>query len=192
MTTTTATSSRPATTPHDTREAREARDATRGPSSALDISPELEQGLEDVLTQAQRFGASLRDTVLAQRPSDADRLIESAVASTQRLLGKWKLEILYSLTLTESARFSELRRRLGTISSRTLSNKLKELEEDGYLQRTVTTTRPLRVDYTLTPEGLRIAALTSPLIAYLNHNQRPRQPLSQKPPEAADEDTPHS
>lgn len=138
--------------------------------SALDISPELEDQLEQVLVGAQRFGTSLRETVLRQHASDADRLIESAVASTQRLLGKWKLEILYSLTLTESARFSELRRRLGSISSRTLSNKLKELEEDGYLDRAVTTTRPLRVDYTPTAEGLRVAALTVPLIAYLNHH----------------------
>ncbi len=138
--------------------------------SALDISPELEDQLEQVLADAQRFGTSLRETVLRQHASDADRLIESAVASTQRLLGKWKLEILYSLTLTESARFSELRRRLGSISSRTLSNKLKELEEDGYLNRSVTTTRPLRVDYTPTAEGLRVAALTVPLIAYLNHH----------------------
>lgn len=146
-----------------------AADAT----SALDISPDLEDQLHEVLSHAQRFGTALRDTVLQQRPEDADRLVETAVDSTQRLFAKWKLEILYSLTLTESARFSELRRRLGTISSRTLSNKLKELEEDGYLQRTVTTTRPLRVDYTPTPQGLRVAALTTPLIAYLNHHHTP-------------------
>lgn len=142
-------------------------------SSALDISPDLEDQLHEVLSKAQRFGTALRDTVLHQRPEDADRLVETAVDATQRLFAKWKLEILYSLTLTESARFSELRRRLGTISSRTLSNKLKELEEDGYLERTVTTTRPLRVDYTPTPQGLRVAALTTPLIAYLNHHHTP-------------------
>lgn len=156
-------------------------DSAKPPTSALDISPELEEQLEQVLQDAQRFGASLRETVLRQRPGDSESLIESAVATTQRLLGKWKLEILYSLTLSESARFSELRRRLGTISSRTLSNKLKELEEDGYLHRAVTTTRPLRVDYTLTKEGLRVAALTIPLIAYLNHNQNPAKQTTADP-----------
>ncbi len=163
----------PTSTPAATAVARRPAARATKTTSALDISPDLEEHLQEVLAHAQRFGTALRDTVLHQRPEDADRLVETAVDSTQRLFAKWKLEILYSLTLTESARFSELRRRLGTISSRTLSNKLKELEEDGYLQRTVTTTRPLRVDYTPTPQGLRVAALTTPLIAYLNHHHTP-------------------
>ena len=54
------------------------------------------------------------------------------------------------------------------------------MEGWGYLERRVTTTRPLRVDYALTEEGLNIAALTAPLVAHLNerftaHEPRPAE-----------------
>jgi DNA-binding HxlR family transcriptional regulator len=162
------------TTPPTMEEARRATtdvtppEPSTTPLSSLLISAELTENLERLRRDARRFGQSLKDTIVAQRPAATDALLQSASASTQRLFSKWNLEILYTLAFTPNARFSELKRRLGPISSRTLSNKLKELETEGYLERRVTTTRPLRVDYALTEQGRNIAALSAPLVAHLN------------------------
>lgn len=136
--------------------------------SVLDFAPELEKELDDIRRSARHFGRALKESVLTQTPEHADALTQAAVESTQRLFAKWNLEILYILAMTGSARFSDLKKRLGAISSRTLSNKLKDLEANGYVLRTVASERPLRVDYELTEEGFRVAALTTPLVAHLN------------------------
>jgi len=50
--------------------------------------------------------------------------------------GKYKMIILYWLAEYSVLRYNELKRRLGTISHKTLSLSLKELEADGLVQRT--------------------------------------------------------
>jgi DNA-binding HxlR family transcriptional regulator len=52
-----------------------------------------------------------------------------------------------------SKRFSEIRRRLGSISQRMLTLTLRGLERDGLVTRTVHATIPPRVDYELTALG---------------------------------------
>lgn len=49
--------------------------------------------------------------------------------------GKYKMIILYWLAEYSVLRYNELKRRLGTISHKTLSLSLKELEADGLVQR---------------------------------------------------------
>jgi DNA-binding HxlR family transcriptional regulator len=138
------------------------------PLCYLDIAPELAAELDEIRKKARHFGSALKESVLIQSPEHADALTQAAVASTQRLFAKWNLEILYILAMSGTARFSDLKKRLGQISSRTLSNKLKDLESDGYVLRTVASERPLRVDYELTEEGFKVAGLTTPLVAHLN------------------------
>lgn len=50
-------------------------------------------------------------------------------------------------------RFNELQRRLGTITHRTLSKTLKEMEADGLVSRRDYAEIPPRVDYSLTERG---------------------------------------
>lgn len=51
-------------------------------------------------------------------------------------------------------RYNELRKIIPTITERTLSLQLKQLEEDGLITRKVYTSKPpLKVDYTLTEFG---------------------------------------
>ncbi len=50
-------------------------------------------------------------------------------------------------------RFGELRRRLGGISQKMLTQTLRELERDGIVSRTVYPVVPMRVDYALTGLG---------------------------------------
>jgi DNA-binding HxlR family transcriptional regulator len=72
------------------------------------------------------------------------------------LVKKWTVEIMYCLYRNRTMRFSELRRLLGGVSSRTLSDRLKELEGMGLVTRRVSQTRPVRVEYSLTEGGRRI------------------------------------
>ena len=63
--------------------------------------------------------------------------------------GKWKL-VLISILRHGKMRFRELSREAG-ISPRILSKELQELEMNGLVSRTVMNTKPVSVEYALTP-----------------------------------------
>lgn len=63
--------------------------------------------------------------------------------------GKWKL-ILISTLRDGKRRFRELSKETG-ISPRVLSKELRDLEMNGLVSRTVCDTRPITVEYALTP-----------------------------------------
>ncbi|MFC3160711.1 transcriptional regulator, HxlR family [Chryseobacterium arachidis] len=67
--------------------------------------------------------------------------------------GKWKAVILVHL-IDGPKRYNELRKLIPTITERTLSLQLKQLEEDNVINRKVYTEKPpLMVEYTLTEFG---------------------------------------
>ncbi|TSE04957.1 winged helix-turn-helix transcriptional regulator [Aquimarina algiphila] len=67
--------------------------------------------------------------------------------------GKWKTVILFYL-MGKTLRYNELRKKMPTVTERTLSLQLKTLEEDGIIKRKVYTSKPpLRVEYSLTDFG---------------------------------------
>ena len=77
-----------------------------------------------------------------------------AISSLQRVVGgKWKIEILFYVTLEGVRHFGELRRCLRGISESTLSRQLKELVADGFLERVDFQEVPPRVEYRLTRRG---------------------------------------
>lgn len=67
--------------------------------------------------------------------------------------GKYKMVILYCLMEFQPVRFNELRRYLKTVSDKTLSRALKELEADGLVRRVAYPQIPPRVEYSLTERG---------------------------------------
>ena len=62
--------------------------------------------------------------------------------------GKWKLRIIVGLT-DGNKRFNELQRLVEGISAKVLSNELKELEMNGFVNRNVFTGTPVVVEYEL-------------------------------------------
>jgi len=67
--------------------------------------------------------------------------------------GKWKAVILFHL-IDGAKRYNELRKLIPTMTERTLSLQLKQLEEDGVIDRKVFTEKPpLMVEYSLTEFG---------------------------------------
>lgn len=77
-----------------------------------------------------------------------------SVSTIQRMLGgKWKIEILFYIALKDVRHFGQLRRCIGNISESTLSKQLKELVDDGFLERHDFGEVPPRVEYSLTSRG---------------------------------------
>jgi DNA-binding HxlR family transcriptional regulator len=66
--------------------------------------------------------------------------------------GKWSFLIIKHL-FDGTMRFGEIRKALHDISPKTLTMKLRELEDHGILTRKIHATIPPSVEYTLTPKG---------------------------------------
>ena len=82
------------------------------------------------------------------------RLEETGFFYTMTLIqGKYKLFILYTLAEMGTVRFNELQRQLKTISFKTLSATLKELEADDLVHREQYSQIPPKVEYSLTERG---------------------------------------
>ncbi|MBB3129454.1 DNA-binding HxlR family transcriptional regulator [Paenibacillus rhizosphaerae] len=71
------------------------------------------------------------------------------------LEGKWTLLILRDL-FNGMKRFGELRRSLHPISPKTLTDRLRLLEENHIVTRTIFSEVPLHVEYELTDKGRRL------------------------------------
>lgn len=68
----------------------------------------------------------------------------------------WTLKIIYTL-MTGTRRFGEILEVMGNVSPKTLSNRLKMLEEIKFVQRQAFAEIPPRVEYSLTERGLALA-----------------------------------
>ncbi len=86
----------------------------------------------------------------------ADKVAADARCTVERsadvLSGKWTTLILRDL-LGGPKRFGELRRSLTGVSPKTLTDRLKSLEAEGVLTRTLYPEMPPRTEYRLTEKG---------------------------------------
>lgn len=74
------------------------------------------------------------------------------VYSLNKIGNKWKLLILHYIKLGNN-RFSTIQKVIPEISRQTLTNQLRELEEDGILERIIYPQIPPKVEYKLTEMG---------------------------------------
>lgn len=80
----------------------------------------------------------------------------------RRIGGKYKGRTLWYLHMHKVLRYGELRRSIVDITTKMLTQTLRELEEDGLVHREVYHTMPPRVEYSLTPSSQE-------LIPFINH-----------------------
>ena len=85
----------------------------------------------------------------------------------EKLLGilssRWTLLLLHRLHVDGPTRFGELRRRLGAISTKTLTERLRFLEAEGWISRHYEPTVPPQVTYTLEERVLELQAVIEEL-----------------------------
>ena len=82
------------------------------------------------------------------------RLEGTGFAYTLSLInGKYKMPILYYLSKREVVRYNEMKRYLGKVTFKTLTDSLKALEEDGLVNRKEYPQVPPKVEYSLTEKG---------------------------------------
>ncbi|MDO4833205.1 MAG: helix-turn-helix domain-containing protein [Clostridia bacterium] len=75
------------------------------------------------------------------------------VETTLTLIGdKWKVLILRDL-MSETKRFGELKKSIGTVSQKVLTAQLRDMEANGLVHREVYAEVPPRVEYSLTELG---------------------------------------
>jgi DNA-binding HxlR family transcriptional regulator len=67
--------------------------------------------------------------------------------------GKWKLVILWHLSIDNVLRYGEIKKSLSAITHKMLSQQLKELESDGLIHREEYHQIPPKVEYSLTDLG---------------------------------------
>ncbi len=88
------------------------------------------------------------------------------VRATLALLGqKWVPHIIYEL-LSGKLRFNELATAIGGCNSRTLRDRLKNLEELEVVSRNIVETMPPWVEYELTRKGRELAQALSDIEAW--------------------------
>lgn len=91
----------------------------------------------------------MQERVEQDYPQDIECSIEKALTV---LGGKWTFLIIRDL-FCGTKRFGELRKSLCGISPKTLSERLKKLEDKGIIRRTAYPTIPPTVEYSLTEKG---------------------------------------
>jgi len=91
-----------------------------------------------------------------------------------QLADKWSVLIISALA-ERPYRFGELKREIGDISQRMLTQTLRDLQSDGLVEREVFPTTPPSVEYRLSPMGTSFLAPLSVLVDWaLNHHPQIR------------------
>ncbi|BDP43813.1 HxlR family transcriptional regulator (plasmid) [Deinococcus aetherius] len=78
---------------------------------------------------------------------------------------KWTPLVVYALR-RGGRRYNQLRRDVGGVSAKMLSQSLRRLEADGLVERRVTPAVPPEVEYRLTPLGSTLLTPISVLVAW--------------------------
>lgn len=108
------------------------------------------------------------------------------VETTLTLIGdKWKVLILRDL-MPGTKRFGELKKSIGSVTQKVLTQQLRAMEESGLLTRKVYAEVPPRVEYTLTETGYSLKPI---LDAMWGWGERYKETLEECSPEHRDDET---
>ncbi len=86
-------------------------------------------------------------------------------STLEHVTGRWGSLVLGALG-PGPLRFNELRRRVDGVNQKILAQTLQALERDGFVERDLISTFPLRVEYSLTPIG---ESVTQRLLSLFTH-----------------------
>lgn len=97
---------------------------------------------------------------------DVESLPSCPVETTLMLIGnKWKVLILRDL-MEGTRRFGELKRSIGSVSQKVLTQQLRAMEADGLVHREVYAEVPPRVEYSLTDLGYSLRPILDAMLEW--------------------------
>ena len=140
------------------------------PNPVQHISKDSITEIKNKIKDTIQNGISIRTALADYSNSDAYDInweVQAAVEALQVFGSRWTIEILSTLYIAGPRRFNEMKSLLEGISSRTLSDKLTLLAEEGLILRNVDAGPPVRVSYALSEHGVMCGRLLSPLVAHL-------------------------
>lgn len=94
--------------------------------------------------------------------------------------GKYKMTILYALMEFGVVRFNEMKKYIGTISYKTLSVMLKELEADDLVHREEYPQIPPKVEYSLTERGRSLFPILDSMCEWGDEHRQLRRQTSKE------------
>ena len=110
--------------------------------------------------------------MINKRCISQERLNDTGFSYTLSLInGKYKMTILYTLMEFGTVRFNELQKYIGSISYKTLSATLKELEADRLVHREEYPQIPPKVEYSLTSRGKSLIPILDGLCEWGEKNR---------------------
>ncbi|MGH8966181.1 MAG: winged helix-turn-helix transcriptional regulator [Actinomycetes bacterium] len=98
-------------------------------------------------------------------PETAPQLTEQHRELLDQVLDKWSLQVLDNLC-ERPLRFNELRRAIPVVTQKSLTATLRRLERNGMIERTVTSTRPVAVEYRVATLGKSLQELIDALLQW--------------------------
>lgn len=89
------------------------------------------------------------------------------------LSGKWKIQLIGTLLFGGKMRFMDLLRQVDGIAAKMLSKELQDLESHQLVKRTVMETKPITVEYEVTPYGRSLETLVKEIAHWgLTHRRK--------------------
>jgi DNA-binding HxlR family transcriptional regulator len=82
-----------------------------------------------------------------------------------QVLDKWSLAVLNELC-ERPCRFNDLRRAIPTVTQKSLTATLRRLERNGVVERVLLSSRPVAVEYRITPLGKTLREPVDVLLAW--------------------------
>jgi DNA-binding HxlR family transcriptional regulator len=79
---------------------------------------------------------------------------------------KWTLQIIAQIGNHKRLRYNEIKEKLRSISPKSLADRLKELEQEGLINREAFAEIPPRVEYQLTKDGEALRRSIMPLMEW--------------------------
>lgn len=86
-----------------------------------------------------------------------------------QVLDKWSLSVLDELC-ERPCRFNELRRAIPAVTQKSLTATLRRLERNGVVARDVVATRPIAVEYRITPLGKTLRGPVDALLEWADEH----------------------
>jgi len=98
-------------------------------------------------------------------------IIECPVSFTlEKIGGRWKTKILYTINKYGPVRFSKLRKLIPPITEKMLAQQLRELEADNLILRDAKPIVPPHVEYSLTNQGEALSPIFEAMAVWGRNN----------------------